>query len=138
MREVFSVCSQPVENLSALIQHCYLGPIVNSGKLKWRLKDTNHLVQFLHMVNDHIKENRICTSLSMCCVDIKNMFPSIYKDLAFPAIKKELNDRGYSVLEVEAVLEALRIVRDGTRVQWKGNVIKQLDGCSLGPADSCD
>ena len=138
VREVFSVCSQPVENLSALIQHCYLGPIVNSGKLKWRLKDTNHLVQFLHTVNDYIKDNRICTSLSMCCVDIKNMFPSIYKDLAFPAIRKKLNDRGHSSHEIEAVLEALRIVRDGTRVQWKGDVVKQLDGCSLGPADSCD
>ena len=138
VREVFSVCSQPVEHLSALLQHCYLGPIVNSGRLKWRLKDTTHLIQFLHTVNDYIVENRINSPLSICSVDIKNMFPSIYKDLAFPAIKKQLTDKGYSTREVQAVMEGLRIVRDGTRINWKGQTVKQLDGCSLGPADSCD
>ena len=30
------------------------------------------------------------------------------------------------------------MVRDGTRVSWKGTAIKQVEGCSLGPADSCD
>ena len=30
------------------------------------------------------------------------------------------------------------IVRDGTRVRWRNEVIKQVDGCSLGPSDSCD
>ena len=138
VREVFSVCSQPIENLSSLIQFCYLGPIANSGKLKWRLKDTTHLIRFLHTVNDFILERRISDRLNICSVDIKNMFPSIYKDLAFPAIKKHLKSRGHSNWEIEAVIEALRIVRDGTRVGWKGSVIKQLDGCSLGPADSCD
>jgi hypothetical protein len=44
VREVFSVCNQSVEHLSALLQHCYLGPIVNSGILKWRLKDTKEFI----------------------------------------------------------------------------------------------
>ena len=130
VREVFSVCSQPVENLSALLQHSYLGPIVNSGVLKWRLKDTTHLVQFLHEVNDFIKEQKISSKLSMCSVDIKNMFPSIYKDLALPAINKQLVQKGHSEGEIEAVIEALKIVRDGTRVFWNGSIVKQLDGCS--------
>ena len=138
VREVFSVCSQPVENLSALLQFRYLGPIANSGILKWRLKDTTHLIQFLHMVNDYIVERRITDRLNICSVDIKNMFPSIFKDLALPAVKKQLKERGHKNEEIEAVIEALKIVRDGTRVSWFGSTIKQLDGCSLGPADSCD
>ena len=64
VREVFSVCNQPVEHLSALLQHCYLGPIVNSGILKWRLKDTKEFIKFLHRVNDHIKLNKITKSKS--------------------------------------------------------------------------
>ena len=138
VREVFSVCSQPVENLSAFLQYSYLGPIVNSGVLKWRLRDTKEFIQFVHGFNDFIRENKISSPLSLCTVDIKNMFPSIFKELAFPAIKKQLERRGHSRLEVQAVLEALEIVRDGTRVKWKEDIIKQVEGCSLGPADSCD
>ena len=66
------------------------------------------------------------------------MFPSIYKDLALPAIRLQLEKRGHSQAEIKALLESLEIVRDGTRVYWDGSVIKQMDGCSLGPADSCD
>ena len=66
------------------------------------------------------------------------MFPSVFMDLALPAIKTQLQKRGHSSSEVKAVLDALTIVRDGTRVKWDGAVIKQVDGCSLGPADSCD
>ena len=138
VREVFSVCSQPVENLSSFLQFCYLGPIVNSGVLKWRLKDTNCFIKFLHSVNDHLVENRVTAVPSICSIDIKNMFPSIFKDLALPAIKSRLLQRGHKRAEVNAVLEALEIVRDGTRVQWRNDTIKQIDGCSLGPADSCD
>ena len=124
--------------MSAFLQFCYLGPVVNSGVLKWRLQDTNDLVRFLHSVNDYLLENKITTEPSICTVDIKNMFPSIFKSLALPAIKARLVERGYKRSEVSAVLEALEIVRDGTRVQWGSSTIKQIDGCSLGPADSCD
>ena len=66
------------------------------------------------------------------------MFPSIFKNLALPAIKKQLIIKGHSANEIQAVLEALEIVGDGTRVQWRNATVRQLDGCSLGPADSCD
>ena len=66
------------------------------------------------------------------------MFPSIFKDLALPAIRTRLRERGYSPPEINAVMNALEIVRDGTRVKWGLDTIKQIDGCSLGPADSCD
>ena len=138
VREVFSVCSQPVENLSSFLQFSYLGPIVNSGVLKWRLKDTNEFIKFLHTVNDYLVENKVTSMPSICSIDIKNMFPSIFKDLALPAIKSRLMQRGHGRAEVNAVLEALEIVRDGTRVKWRNDLIKQIDGCSLGPADSCD
>ena len=138
VREVFSVCGQPVENLSSFIQFSYLGPIIASGVLRWGLRDTKELVQFLHEVNDTIRADHITSTLSVCTLDIKNMFPSIYKDLALPAIRLQLEKRGHSQAEIKAVLEALEIVCDGTRVYWDGSVIKQMDGCSLGQADSCD
>ena len=115
-----------------------MGPVVNSGNLKWRLKDTKTFVQFLHQVNDYIEIQKIQTPPLICSIDIKNMFPSIFKDLAFPAIQNQLAGLGYSKKEIEAVLEGLKIVRDGTRVKWKEYTVKQMDGCSLGPADSCD
>ena len=126
------------ENLSAFVQFSYLGPIIDSGVLKWRLRDTKELIQFLHGVNDNIREDHITSTISMCTLDIKNMFPSIFKDLAFPAIRLQLEKRGHSQAEVRTVLEALEIVKNGTRVYWNGSVIKQIDGCSIGPADSCD
>ena len=138
VREVFSVCGQPVQNLSSFLQFSYLGPFTNSGVLKWRLRDTKEFIQFLHDVNDQIKKKHITSTLSLCTLDIKNMFPSIFKDLAMPAIKTQLEKKAYSPVEVKAVLEALEIVRDGTRVQWDESIYKQIDGCSLGPADSCD
>ena len=64
-REVFSVCNQPVENLSSFLQFSYLGPIVNSGILKWRLRDTKELIQFLHGVNDKIKSDRTTDPISL-------------------------------------------------------------------------
>ena len=138
VREVFSVCGQSVQNLSSFLQFSYLGPIINSGVLKWRLKDTKEFIHFLHDVNDEIKQGQIKSTISICTLDIKNMFPSIYKDLAMPAIKKQLERRGYTSAEINAVGEALEIVRDGTRVEWNENVFKQINGCSLGPSDSCD
>ena len=138
VRAVFSVCGQPVENLSSFLQFSYLGPIINSGVLQWRLRDTKELIQFIHGVNDKIKEDKITSTISLCTLDIKNMFPSIFKSLALPAIKLQLEKKSYNPNEVKAVLEALEIIRDGTRVKWNDSVVRQLDGCSLGPADSCD
>ena len=138
VREIFSVCGQSVQNLSSFLQFSYLGPIINSGLLKWRLRDTKELIKFLHDVNDQIKLDKITSPISICTLDIKNMFPSINQDLAMPAIKMQLEKRGYSSAEINAVGEALEIVRDGTRVQWEGKVYKQINGCSLCPSDSCD
>ena len=135
---MFSVCSQPVEKLSSFIQHLYLGPIVNSGVLKWRLKDTKDFITFIHDVNTFISANNITSPPIICSIDIKNMFPSIFKDLALPAIKQRLLGHGFSTDESNAVVSALEIVRDGTRALWRDEVVRQKDGCSLGPSDSCD
>ena len=87
---------------------------------------------------DLVEDTQIQESPSLCSVDIKNMFPSIFKQLALPAIKKQLLKKGYSIAEVQAVNDALEIVRDGTRVQWRDDTIQQVEGCSLGPGDACD
>ena len=77
VREVFSLCGQSVQNLSSFLQFSYLGPIINSGVLKWRLKDTKEFIHFLHDVNDEIKQRQIKSTISICTLDIKNMLPSI-------------------------------------------------------------
>ena len=102
------------------------------------LRDTKELIQFIHGVKDKIKEDQITSTISLCTLDIKNLFPSIFKSLSLPAIKLQLEKKSYNPNEVKAVLEALEIIRDGTRVKWNDSVVRQLDGCSLGPADSCD
>ena len=66
------------------------------------------------------------------------MFPSVFKELALPAIKEKMLNHGFGEAETKAVMAALEIIRDGTRVQWRGEIIRQLNGCSLGPSDSCD
>ena len=116
VREVFSVISQPIENLSSFLQFSYLGPIIDSGVLQWRLRDTKELIQFLHGINDKIRVDKITSPISICTLDIKNMFPSIFKNLALPAIKIQLERRSHSPEEIQAVMDALVIVRDGTRV----------------------
>ena len=56
VREVFSVCNQPVEHMSAFIQYCYLGTIVNSVVLKWRLRNNKEFIQFIHHVNQGLRK----------------------------------------------------------------------------------
>ena len=53
------------------------------------------------------------------------------------AIMQRLLANGFS-REEKAVVEALEIVRDGKRVKGRDEVIQQVNGCSLGPADLCD
>ena len=112
-------------------------PIIDSGLLQWRLRDAKELIQFLHGVNDKIKEDQITSTISICTLDIKNMFPSIFKNLALPAIKVEL-EKKVILLERSLQFLMLLLLSGMEGVQWNGEVIKQVDGCSLGPADSCD
>ena len=55
-----------------------------------------------------------------------------------PAIMQRLLAHGFSRNESKAVVEALEIARDDKRVKWRDEVIQQVNGCSLGPADFCD
>ena len=57
--------------------------------------------------------------------------------LAFPAISKTLKQRNLSTKEISAVVDGLKIVRDGNFFKWKDNVYNQISGCALGDPDSC-
>ena len=82
--------------------------------------------------------NKVSTPPKIAAIDIKNMFPSVFLNLALPAITERLLNHGFGEAESPAVLAALELVWDGTRVKWRDDVIRQINGCSLGPADSCD
>ena len=59
------------------------------------------------------------------------------KNEALPAISKFLTMRGLQKSEIKAVLDGLRIVRNGNFFKWKNTFFNQISGCALGDPDSC-
>ena len=116
-----------MKKLSSLLQTLYLGPIVNSCALKRRLRETTEFIAFVHDVNtyNYIIRNKIVTPPNFCAIDIKNISPSIFNCCNASLIMQRLLANGFSRDYSKAVVEALEIVRDGTRVMWRDEVIRQ-------------
>jgi hypothetical protein len=54
-----------------------------------------------------------------------------------PAVAAALKNNGIKKRELDAVLDGLAIVRDGSFFKWKNNFWTQTSGCALGDVDSC-
>ena len=70
-------------------------------------------------------------------LDVSNFFPSVKKELAIPAIKQILHKQNLNNAEINAVIEAIQIVRGGSFFKWKDSFWQQISGCALGDPDSC-
>ena len=92
---------------------------------------------FIEQANDYILGNNIQTKPTIYSMDAENFFPSVIQALALPAINKTLLNRKLSKLEVSAVIEGLKVVRDGNFFRWRDQFFTQVSGCALGDADSC-
>ena len=81
--------------------------------------------------------NNITEKPTIYSMDVKNFFPSVPQYLALPAISKTLKKRKLSNKEISAVIEGLKLVRDGNFFKWKDQFYNQISGCALGDPDSC-
>ena len=54
-----------------------------------------------------------------------------------PAVAAALKNNGIKKRELDAVLDGLAIVRDGSFFKWKNDFWTQTSGCALGDVDSC-
>ena len=137
VRLTFSSVGSTTCNLSTVIDHVYLKPTVNSGLCKRRLADTRDALKFIEKVNDHLWQNNIQEKPTIFAMDVKNFFPSVNQSLALPAISRFLKERNYTASEVHAVLEALKVIRNGNFFKWRDQFFNQISGCALGDPDSC-
>ena len=92
---------------------------------------------FLEEVNNYMWSNNIQQKPIIYSMDVKNFFPSVPKTLALPAITKTLQKRKLSNREISAVVDGLRLVRDGNFFRWRNQFYNQISGCALGDPDSC-
>ena len=90
----------------------------------------------MEFVNDHLWNNNIQQKPTIFAMDISNCFPSIKLNLALPAVSKFLSMRGLQTQEIKAVLEGLKLVRNGNFFKWKDDYYNQISGCALGDPDS--
>ena len=81
--------------------------------------------------------NNITQKPTIYSMDVANFFPSVPQYLALPAISKILKKRKLSTKEISAVVEGLKLVRDGNFFKWKDQFYNQISGCALGDPDSC-
>ena len=137
LRLIFSSCGTPTRNLSQFLHTSYLKPIVDSGVLRWRIKDTTEFLRHVSKCNKFLWTYNITQKPQMKAVDIENCFPSITKRRALPAISRRLKQRKFKVPEIKAVTEGLKICRECTTFQTNGKIYSQTKGCGLGPPDSC-
>ena len=68
---------------------------------------------------------------------VSNFFPSVKKELAIPAIKQILHKQNLNNAEINAVIEAIYLVRGGSFFNWKDSFWQQISGCARGDPDSC-
>ena len=137
VRLTFSSRGSTTSHLSTVLDYAYLKPTVESGLCNRRLGDTRDALLFIEKINDYLWQNNIQTKPTIFALDVSNFFPSVKLSLALPAIKKYLYARGIGVPEVQAVLEGLKIVRNGNFFKWREGYFNQISGCALGDPDSC-
>ena len=137
VRVTFSSIGSATSNLSTTLDHVYLKPTVAAGVCTRRLGDTRDALLFIESVNDYLWNNEIQERPTIFALDVSNFFPSVKQSLALPAISKYLSSRGLPSDEIKAVLEGLKIVRDGNFFKWKDDYYNQISGCALGDPDSC-
>ena len=74
---------------------------------------------------------------SIYSIDVQNFFPSVLQQLALPAIRKTLQKINLPNTDISAVIEGLKIVRDGNFFRWRNQFYNQIFGCAFDDPDSC-
>ena len=66
------------------------------------------------------------------------MYPNITLDHGVRAIRHKLLDRDSESPSVECIIDATRVIRTCSNIQFKGRRYIPMKGCNLGPKDACD
>ena len=136
VRLTFSSIGTATRNLSSLIDYIYLKPAIQNFSPR-RLQDTREAAIFINEINKYIWDNNIEDKPIIFALDVENFFPSVKLQLALPAIKQALKQNNITNNEINAVLNGIRVLRNGSFFMWKENYWQQISGCPLGDVDSC-
>ena len=137
VRITFSSIGSSTSNLSTTLDHSYLKPIINNGLCSRRLGDTRDALLFVENVNDYLWKNDITDRPTIFAMDVVNFFPSVPFSLASSAVSHFLKAQGLLRTEISAVVEGLKVIRNGNFFKWKSQFYTQISGCALGDPDSC-
>ena len=70
--------------------------------------------------------------------DVVSMYPNITLDHGIRAVRRKLLDRDSEIPSVECIIDAIKVIRTGSNIQFKGRHCIPIKGCNQGPKDACD
>ena len=70
--------------------------------------------------------------------DVVSMYPNITLDHGIRAVRRKLFDRDSESPSVECIIDAIKVIRTCSNIQFKGRHYIPIKGCNQGPKDACD
>ena len=70
--------------------------------------------------------------------DVVSVYPNITLDHGIRTVCRKLLDRDNEIPSVECIIDAIKIIRTCSNIQFKGRHYIPIKGCNQGPKDACD
>ena len=126
-------CNTAVEHLSHWVKD-QLKPLANT--CKHRLQDTNDVIFWLNCLNQ--KYAPFPPGMLLVSFDVVSMYPNITLDHGIRAVRRKLLDRDSESPSVECIIDAIKVIRTCSNIQFKGRHYIPIKGCNQRPKDACD
>ena len=70
--------------------------------------------------------------------DVVSMYPNITLDHGIRAVRRKLLDRDSEIPSVDCIIDAIKVIRKCSNIQFKGRHYIPIKGYNQGPKDACD
>ena len=103
---------------------------------KHRLQDTNDVIFWINKVSEKyapFSQNTILVSS-----DAVSMYLNISLEHGLRAIRRKLLNRTTNVPKTECIVDAVKLCRTCSNIQFKNKHYVPIKGCNQGPKDACD
>ena len=118
-------CNTAVENLSHWVKD-QLKPLA-ANTCKYKIQDTTDVMFWLNSLNQ--KYAPFPPGMLLVSFDVVSMYPNVMLDHGIRAIRHKLLDRDSESSSVECIIDAIKIVRMCSNIQFKGRYYTPIKSC---------
>ena len=108
---------------------------MESGEILHAPQPAEWYVQF--GTNNTFSEDHV-TFVLLVSFDLVSTHPNITLDHGIRAVCRKLLDRDSESPLVECIIDAIKVIRTSSIIQFKGRYYIPIKGCNQGPKDACD